>query len=172
MRNPAFQINRPLLVFVLVPLVATGLSACSNSTRMADGPAWSLTGGKNAGVPVPVASATARPANRVAGWQQPASAPHQIERIPLAPIPGEKSAEATAKSQVHASLAPTPTPMPARAPATYGKYAGRPLIEVHQGDSLASIAKAHNVSIASLMFANGLRDAYVAPGQRLVLPPR
>jgi hypothetical protein len=45
-------------------------------------------------------------------------------------------------------------------------------IEVRPGQSLAMIAAEHRVSIAALMQANGLRDAYVIPGQMLTIPPR
>ncbi len=43
-------------------------------------------------------------------------------------------------------------------------------VEVQQGDSLFSIAKRHNVSIAALMDVNQLKSPNLKPGQKLALP--
>lgn len=154
-----------------LPLVVAAalLPGCSNATRFNDGPTWSLTGGKDA-APAPPAGRL-EPSYR--GGRDPVTGRAIQQHNGLAATPPPP-----ANSEVR-SLAPPPRPydqaiaaQPA-APARLGTNAyGRRIITVQPGDSLASVAAAHRVSIASLMFANNLRDAYVSPGQQIVIPPR
>lgn len=45
-------------------------------------------------------------------------------------------------------------------------------VDVRPGDTLYRIARAHNVSIAALMQANGLSSESIKVGQRLTIPAR
>jgi hypothetical protein len=153
--------RRHVVMSVLV--LAAGVAGCSNSTRLEGKPQWSLTGGREQ-LPPPAPATAQTPQYKggrdpVTGRAPPYSMPSdRVERVPLG--------EPRAAGSVAALPAGTSAALDA------GKHNGRPVIEVRPGDSLASIAREHRVAIASLMFANGLRDAYVYPGQKLVLPPR
>lgn len=48
--------------------------------------------------------------------------------------------------------------------------AGSHVVVVKAGDTLASLSRRHDVSIADLMVVNGLRDAAIVRGQILLLP--
>lgn len=57
------------------------------------------------------------------------------------------------------------------APSSYDDE-DRGSITVSQGDTLYSLARRHNVSVAALKRANGLSSNIIRPGQQLVLPGR
>lgn len=66
-------------------------------------------------------------------------------------------------------------PAGSRDPATAIAEDARPITtyEVKRGDSLSSIANAHNISIDALAYANGIEteDQLLHAGQQLVIPP-
>ena len=162
---------RSALSVLMAGVAGLAVSACSNSTRLTDKPQWSLTGGRDtlpAAAPAPVTAPGTGPqyqggrdpvTGRAPAW---GARPDRVEQVPL-PVAGAQPAPLLVPGQA-------PTTVVAGAPPA--RHNGRPIIEVRPGDSLASIAQTHRVSIGSLMFVNGLRDAYVSPGQRLALPPR
>jgi LysM repeat protein len=173
------------LCCLVVATAASGLTACGQTSGLA-APSWSLTGGRDA-APPPPAALSAEPRGTYRGGRDPVSNRAQpwtarsdrVEHVPLAPLPGSTPTATPANTGVTFAAGQPTTTSPAgasaSAPATAAAVTainGRPVVEVRKGDSLASIAASHKVSIANLMFANGLRDAYVAPGQKLVLPPR
>lgn len=49
---------------------------------------------------------------------------------------------------------------------------GPATVEVRKGDTLYRIARAHNVTVADLMQANGLQSQTIKEGQRLTIPAR
>jgi hypothetical protein len=156
--------------------IATALlAACSNATRFNDGPTWSLTGGKDAAPPPP---GRVEPTYR--GGRDPATGRAVQQQGAMAPGAPAGNGQYIAPPPRPYDQAPAAQPgaVPARgvAGATYAQLGtntyARKIVTVQPGDSLASVAAAHRVSIASLMFANNLRDAYVSPGQQLVIPPR
>lgn len=166
---------RSALAPVSLAIATALLAGCSNATRFNDGPTWSLTGGKDAAPPPPGRTEPAYrggrdPVTGRAVQQQsgiaPGAPPANGQHLPPPPRPYDQA------------LAAQPGTPPARgvagvASTQLGSNAyGRRIITVQPGDSLAGVAAAHRVSIASLMFANNLRDAYVLPGQQLVIPPR
>lgn len=177
MRNDPALAGSCRLPIIILAVVAAALAGCSNSTRLSDGPKWSLTGGKDAAPPPP-----AQPPVAYRGGRDPVSG--------RAPSYGQGSFGQGNNQVASVSLPPAGeqfAPGPRPYPAPVASYEARPLqqpdrlgsntygrriVTVQSGDSLASIAQANRVSIASLMFANGLKDAYLSPGQQLVLPPR
>ncbi len=83
---------------------------------------------------------------------------------PIAPPP--QPVPVTRPSQIASKPLPPPT---AHKPVLNG---GRPVVVVEPGDTLVTIAGRHKVSVAELMFTNGLRSLEVHPGQRLTIPVR
>lgn len=65
---------------------------------------------------------------------------------------------------------PPRAPLPASAPAVTGSLGAGRLVEVQQGDTLYSIARRNNVSVAALVDANRLTSPSIQAGQRLALP--
>lgn len=166
--------HRSTIVTVSLTIAAALASGCSNATRFNDGPTWSLTGGKDAVPPPPPAKT--EPTYR--GGRDPATGramQHHGAVAPGAPGMDGRYQASPPPRPYDQALAAQPAVAPTRGVSTaqLGTNAyGRRIITVQPGDSLASVAAAHRVSIASLMFANNLRDAYVSPGQQLVIPPR
>jgi hypothetical protein len=191
MRPTSQYVARPCGLFV--PLVlALALSGCSSSKL--SGPSWNLTGGKGA-TPIPERPINPNPpqaaglpaperqppiyrggrdpvSGRAPGWgtppagfdnraSQPQAAQPQYQGQPPAYVPGAS-----------APGAPVYAPSGGAAMPSAGSGNGPRTVDVRPGQSLASIAAENRVSIASLMQANKLRDAYVIPGQQLVIPPR
>lgn len=180
---------RPSMILVarafgrIVPVLAFAVTVagCSASGKLS-GPNWNLTGGKGA-APIPERPINAHPP-QPAGLPAPERQPpiYRGGRDPVsgrAPTWGGPPQGFQPRAAQHPATQPLqPTSQPAATPvyrpqsgAAPGGYAP-PRIEVKPGQSLASIATQHRVSIASLMQVNGLRDAYVIPGQTLVIPPR
>lgn len=179
--RPSITALRRASGVVIAVATASTLAACSSGGKLG-GPSWNLTGGKGA-APIPERPIHANPP-QAAGHPAPERPP--IYRGGRDPVSGRAPAwgspqgfdtsRAPAQQPVGAppasgnaqpSSAPLYTPpRPAAGPA------GARTIEVRPGQSLSLIAAEHRVSIASLMQANGLRDAYVIPGQTLVIPPR
>jgi len=60
-----------------------------------------------------------------------------------------------------------------RNPQTVTAVATRPVQEVtiHEGDTLATMANYYDVSVEAIAYANGLSDARLQMGQKLVIPP-
>jgi hypothetical protein len=146
------------------------ITGCAKSPT--DGPSWSLTGSR-AGAPTaptpsppqPVYRGGRDPATGLAppAYQEPMPRPASVAMAPLPPV-----AQTPAKPGVPANAG-----ISVAAPAPASKTAdGRTIVDVRHGDTLTSIAAAHRVSVAGLMFTNNLRSPAVVPGQRLVLPPR
>jgi hypothetical protein len=173
-----------------VPLVlAIALAGCSANAKLS-GPSWNLTGGKGA-APVPERPINAHPP-QAAGLPAPDRQP-PIYRGGRDPVSGRAPGWGTPPagfdnraSQPHAAqpysappYQPQTQPAPASSAPSYAPQSGAVApgnglrtVDVRPGQSLASIAADNRVSIASLMQANKLRDAYVIPGQRLVIPAR
>jgi LysM repeat protein len=150
------------------------LAGCSSAMRLG-GPSWNLTSGRDSAAASrptgPAAVAPAQPPTYTyRGGRDPMTgkaeassrAPQGIERRELALPPVASAPTQPPVATAHA----VPTVPPSRAPVV----AGRRTVEVLPGHSLATIAAHNRVSIAALMSANKLRDAYVYPGQVLVLP--
>jgi LysM domain len=182
---------QPWFVLLAAALVVAG---CSNSGRFA-GPSWNLTGGKDAVLlppkqglpPQPTSAAPDQPpppvvyrggrdpiTGRAPQWGGPQPG---IERTQLAPLPEPAQPAASPNLQPIQTRPPqAPHSLPQQTPAARPKAAEVTprggTVEVRPGQSLASIAGEHRVSIASLMSTNSLRDPYVIPGQILKLPAR
>lgn len=153
---------------------AAMLAGCSTDISRLERPSYGLSerppipqesiGRRNAGAP---------PAYENSGWtdsgpRNGASPPPRLERsaaLPEASAPTNPSVpfDAPRKSKQAAAL---PAPLQAtKAPVVAGST-----VEVQQGDSLYAISKRHHVSIAALMDLNGLKNATLKPGQKIILP--
>jgi hypothetical protein len=194
MRPTSQYVARPCGLFV--PLVlALALAGCSSSKL--SGPSWNLTGGKGA-TPIPERSINPNPpqaaglpaperqppiyrggrdpvSGRAPGWGTP---PAGFDNRSSQPPSAQPSSSQPYQSQppaynpgAVAPGAPVYSPGGAAMPTAAPGYGPR-TVDVRPGQSLASIAADNRVSIASLMQANKLRDAYVIPGQQLVIPSR
>ena len=123
-------------------------------------------GRRNAGAP---------PAYDNAGWAdsgpRPGTpAPIRNDRVTTltdaaAPVNPSQPFDAPRKIKTAASV-------PLAAP---GRSVGAPIapgaaIEIQPGDSLYALSKRHHVSIAALMELNGLKNATLKPGQKIILP--
>jgi hypothetical protein len=185
MRHPGQRALRRAVSFLLPMCAAIVIAGCSNSGRFG-GPSWNLTGGKGA-APLPEQPIHRQPqavglpapdrqppiyrggrdpvSGRAPGWGTPQ---HGLETRQLPPPQQSQPHSLPPAAQPPAYLPPANKPSPR---GQQGASAGK-LVDVRPGQSLAMIAGEHQVSIASLMQANGLRDPYVIPGQQLVIPAR
>jgi LysM repeat protein len=93
------------------------------------------------------------------------------------------SGEATATPTATATATPTQTPIPAgtstRPPQPSATTASAPTAHpnftvyiVRRGDTLFSIARRFGTSVAAIKAANGMRNANISVGQRLLIPTR
>ncbi len=129
--------------------VAVGAAACSSeATRLVENPNASPY------APAPPAYAAA-PAGRIE--RQPLPQYQQsYQPPPPPPAPGPAVSEVT-------GAVPTP------AGGHWDWQGGTPVV-VAQGETIAVIARRHNVPVQAVMHANGLSTASIQPGQRLVIP--
>jgi hypothetical protein len=187
--SPWAALGRPYGVS-MAAAAALFLAGCSANAKLS-GPSWNLTGGKGA-TPIPERPINANPPQPAAvpqpngnvpvyrGGRDPVSgraptwgAPPQgfatqPQQSPPAYVPPQQPASAPQPSY----NAPAYTPPVQQPRAPVATQNGARTVEVRPGQSLAIIASEQRVSIAALMQANNLRDAYVIPGQTLVIPPR
>ena len=99
---------------------------------------------------------------RAQAWPPAAAAPTPVAAAPLAPLPP------AAPNRYESPSSPSPYARPA--PAAPATAAGA--VEVRTGDTLYRIATTHNVTVPSLMQANGLSSENIRVGQRIVIPGR
>jgi LysM repeat protein len=97
---------------------------------------------------------------------RPAATP-QAEPSATLPPPATSSAVATPSA---GPATPTTAPLPPAAEATADPTAAPLTYTVQAGDTLFAIALAHDVTLDSLRFANGLAGDVIYPGQVLVIP--
>lgn len=154
------------------------MAGCSADISRLEKPSYGLNerppipqepiGRRNAGAP---------PAYDNTGWgdsgpRAGAPANGRVERVAslpeaAAPINPSQPFDAPRKGKTSA-----PTPAAAAAPSrtTSAPIVAGASIDVQPGDSLYALSKRHHVSIAALMELNGLKNATLKPGQKIVLP--
>ena len=156
---------------------ALALAGCSADVARLDGPgprlagagpipSESIGGRRNAGAPsVYDNSGWGNSGPRVAAVQPAPSGQYdRVASLPDASAPINPSHPFDAPKRTQPVTA-APSPRSGAVPVSAGAT-----IDVQPGDSLYSIAKKHNVSVAALMDLNGLKTPSLKPGQQLRLP--
>jgi hypothetical protein len=157
----------------LLAVASLALGACSHNSM--PGPTWNLTGGKDR-APVPPRPIYAEPQRQAALPPPPPSQPPTATyRGGRDPITGRAPSFGGTPPGMQPTPAPTPSltqprPLEQRSEAVSTQTGRARVVEVRPGQSLSMIATEQRVSIASLMAANNLRDAYLIPGQTLIIP--
>ncbi len=150
------------------------LAGCSADISRLEKPTYALgERGPIPSEPIGRRNAGAPPAYENAGWgdsgprggtQLPPPRNDRVTALPEVSPPVNPSHPFDAPRKTKTVVAPPP-----------GKSIGAPIapgatVEVQQGDSLYALSKRHRVSIAALMELNGLKNASIKPGQKIVLP--
>jgi murein DD-endopeptidase MepM/ murein hydrolase activator NlpD len=157
-----------LRVSVLAALAASAVAGCSADIRRLEQP--SLMMSEKAPMPIETVgrrNAGAPPAVDNSGWPNSGPVRPSVERVaalPEASQPLNPSVPFDAPKK-HKAVAAAPAAAPTSAPIVPGSA-----VEVQQGETLFLLSKRHNVSIAALMELNGLKNATLRPGQKIVLP--
>lgn len=162
----------------VAPLIVVDGQALPSSSRTSQSDTTAVPAASTASVgaattvvrPVAVGSGITRSVTRN---QMPASAP--VTSAPVTSAPSSQSGSDAPSSVSSSTSAPsTPTPVPPSEPRNSG--AASPAVTsgaahvVRQGDTLYSIAFAHNLDVRSLALVNNLAPPYtIFPGQRLEL---
>ncbi len=156
-------------------VVAALLAACSTDISRLEKPRYALNergpipqepiGRRNAGGPPAYDNAGWGDSGPRAGTTLPPPRNDRVTALPESsqPINPSQPFDAPRKPKA-AAAAPTPV-RSVSAPIVAGST-----VEVQQGDSLYALSKRHHVSIAALMELNGLKNASIKPGQKIVLP--
>lgn len=160
-------------------MCAVVLAGCSADISRLERPSYGL--GERAPIPQePIGrrNAGAPPAYENSGWSDSGARPgsaaplrnDRVVALPDAAAPVNPSVpfDAPRKPKSATNVVAASAPAPARsmgAPIVPGMA-----IEIQAGDSLYGLSKRHHVSIAALMELNGLKNATLKPGQKIVLP--
>jgi len=163
--------------FVAVIAVTTVASACSADITRFDYPPFNLTGDtpkSTASVQRPREPVNSAPSYANNGGRSVASGSYNKGRYTAPPRYGDGAVETARLS---------PPVNTARSYDDNRRYDSRPVprqaapalrpgrsIEVQRGDTLYSLSRRHNVSVAKLMGVNGLNNPNLQPGQKLYLP--
>ena len=157
---------------------AAMLAACSADISRLEKPSYNVAerapipqepiGRRNAGGP---------PAYDNAGWgdsgpragAQPSSRVDRVVSLPETSQPVNPSIPFDAPRKPK-TAAVTPASGAASGRSTSAPILAGATVDVQPGDSLYALSKRHNVSIAALMDLNGLKNATLKPGQKIILP--
>lgn len=180
MRNSSETSGRNVFVrLALIGLVSGTAAGCSSDTTRfaADSPTPPSQGAGYAGGYGHQGGYGAAPAGDVTGSLGPAPS-GRVEASPLPP-PGPQGNAGFQPSSYAAASGQQPlygTPNAAAAPAVQSASSGRPAATgthvVVEGETLGSISRMYNVSVASLTIANNIPSGgTVRTGQTLIIPP-
>ncbi len=154
----------------ILALVAVAAAGCSDSARFGSNrseyyqaPRSEVTG-----------SVARRPAAKPQVTAQPLPAPGKPQTVAAHRAGAASGAQglsawrpATRNSDITGSVPAAPAPQP----AGHWTWNGGKAVAVARGDTLASIARKHNVPMSALIQVNHIADpAALKPGQRLVIP--
>ncbi|KAE8849866.1 hypothetical protein PTNB85_00282 [Pyrenophora teres f. teres] len=160
-----FQISR-VTATSIVPHIHSNNSACKPgmppSTGLPDAPKMTIPAFPGTplgtGLPAPPSNTTPVPP----GLTPPPSIP--IPALPGAPTTLATSIKGSMPISFHPLNSTAGLPAPSAAP-------GAAIVTIKPGDTLESIAKAHNVGICDLVKANGIQDPdMIVSGETLVVP--